>query len=417
MIDNGVGASVEKTSAEVAQQGPMVGLRVVELGVLLAGPFVGRILGDFGAEVIKVEAPARGDTLRDWGTAHLQGRGLWWPVQSRNKKLVTLNLRVADGQALLKRLVAEADVLVENFRPGTLERWNLSPEELWEVNPGLVIARVSGYGQTGPYARRAGFASTGEAMGGLRYINGEPGDAPPRMGISLGDSLAAMFAAQGVLMALYHRDARGGRGQVVDASIMESCFTLLESMVPEYDRLGVVREPSGTKLSGVAPSNVYRSRDGKWVVIAANAENLWERLCQVMGREDMLVDERFATHRARGVNQDELDGIVGEWAAERDAVEIDRVLNEAGVVCGPVYSIADIFEDPQYAAREAIVMMHDPELGDLRAPAVHPKLSATPGGAAWTGPWEMGKHNREIYGELLGIDDDELARLRAEGVV
>ena len=390
---------------------------MIELGVLLAGPFVGRILGDFGAEIIKVESPQRGDTLRDWGTAHLEGRGLWWPVQSRNKKLITLNLRVQEGQELLKRLVAESDVLVENFRPGTLERWNISPEELWEINPGLVIARVSGYGQTGPYAGRAGFASAGEAMGGLRYINGTPGEAPPRLGISLGDSLAAMFAAQGVLMALYHRDARGGKGQVIDASIMESCFSLLESMVPEYDRLGVVREPSGTFLSGIAPSNVYKSRDGKWVVIAANAENLWERLCKVMGREDMLTDERFATHRARGVNATELDRIVGDWAAERDATEIDRVLNDAGVVCGPVYSIADIFEDPQYAERDAIVTMHDPELGDLRAPAVHPKLSETPGAAVWTGPWEMGLHNTEIYGGLLGIDDAELARLKEADIV
>jgi formyl-CoA transferase len=399
------------------QQGPLVGVRVVELGILLAGPFVGRILGDFGAEIIKVEAPDRGDTLRDWGAGHLEGRGLWWPVQSRNKKLITLNLRVEDGQNLLRRLAAECDVLVENFRPGTLERWHLSPEELWEINPGLVIARVSGYGQTGPYAKRAGFASAGEAMGGLRYINGFPGDAPPRLGISLGDSLAAMYAAQGVLMALYHRDAQGGKGQVVDASIMESCFSLLESMVPDYDRLGIVREPSGTRLDGIAPSNVYRSGDGKWVVIAANAENLWERLCKVMDREDLMTDPRFVDHRARGVHQDELDAIVGDWAAQRTATEIDRQLNEAGVVCGPVYSIADIFEDPQYAARDAIVTMHDPELGELRAPAVHPKLSGTPGAAAWTGPWPMGRHNGEIYGDLLGLGADELARLREDGVI
>jgi crotonobetainyl-CoA:carnitine CoA-transferase CaiB-like acyl-CoA transferase len=338
-------------------------------------------------------------------------------VQSRNKKLITLNLRVEDGQNLLRRLAAERDVLVENFRPGTLERWHLSPEELWEINPGLVIARVSGYGQTGPYAKRAGFASAGEAMGGLRYINGFPGDAPPRLGISLGDSLAAMYAAQGVLMALYHRDAQGGKGQVVDASIMESCFSLLESMVPDYDRLGIVREPSGTRLDGIAPSNVYRSGDGKWVVIAANAENLWERLCKVMDREDLMTDPRFVDHRSRGVHPDELDAIVGDWAAQRTATEIDRQLNEAGVVCGPVYSIADIFEDPQYAARDAIVTMHDPELGELRAPAVHPKLSGTPGAAAWTGPWPMGRHNGEIYGDLLGLGADELARLREDGVI
>jgi formyl-CoA transferase len=399
------------------QQGPLLGVRVIELGILLAGPFVGRILGDFGAEIIKVEAPERGDTLRDWGAGHVNGRGLWWPVQSRNKKLVTLNLRVEEGQDLLRRLAAESDVLVENFRPGTLERWNLSPEQLWEVNPGLIIARVSGYGQYGPYAKRAGFASAGEAMGGLRYINGHPGQAPPRLGISLGDSLAAMFAAQGVLMALYHRDARGGKGQVIDASIMESCFSLLESMVPDYDRLGHIREPSGTRLDGIAPSNVYLSKDDKWVVIAANAENLWERLCKVMEREDLLTDPRFATHRARGENQDELDAIVADWARQRTATEIDQVLNEAGVVCGPVYSIADIFKDPQYAAREAIITMKDPEIGELRAPAVHPKLSATPGAAAWTGPWPMGAHNSEIYGGLLGLSDADIEGLRERGVV
>jgi crotonobetainyl-CoA:carnitine CoA-transferase CaiB-like acyl-CoA transferase len=375
------------------------------------------MLGDFGAEVIKVEAPDRGDSLREWGPGHVNGRGLWWPVQSRNKKLVTLNLRVEKGQDLLRRLVAECDVVVENFRPGTLERWNLAPEQLLEINPRLIVARVSGYGQTGPYAQRAGFASAGEAMGGLRYINGSPGEAPPRMGISLGDSLAAMFAAQGVLMALYHREANGGPGQVIDASIMESCFTLLESTVPDYDRLGVVREPSGTKLSGIAPSNVYRSKDGKWMVIAANAENLWRRLCQVMEREDLLTDERFASHRARGDNQEELDGIVADWAAARDAATIDALLNDAGVVCGPVYSIADIFEDPQYAAREALVTMHDPEVGELKAPAVHPKLSETPGAAVWTGPWEMGSHNAEIYGELLGCSEEELRALADEGVV
>jgi crotonobetainyl-CoA:carnitine CoA-transferase CaiB-like acyl-CoA transferase len=399
------------------QRGPLLGVRVVELGILLAGPFVGRVLGDFGAEIIKVEAPDRGDPLRDWGNGHIDGRGLWWPVQSRNKKLVTLNLREQRGQELLLRLAAECDVLVENFRPGTLERWNLSPEQLWEVNPGLIIARVSGYGQTGPYAERAGFASAGEAMGGLRYINGFPGEAPPRMGISLGDSLAAIYAAQGVLMALYHRDARGGGGQVIDASIMESCFSLLESMVPEYDRLGYVRDPSGTKLSGNAPSNVYRSRDEKWVVIAANAENLWQRLCRVMEREDMLTDPRFENHRARGDHQEELDGIIGEWAAARTATEIDTQLNAAGVVCGPVYSIADIFEDPQYAARDALVTMHDPVLGPIRAPAVHPKLSATPGAEGSTAPWKMGSHNQEIYGDLLGLTADELDDLRQAGIV
>jgi crotonobetainyl-CoA:carnitine CoA-transferase CaiB-like acyl-CoA transferase len=397
--------------------GPLAGVRVIEVGALLAGPFVGRLLGDFGAEVIKVEAPGAGDGLREWGQQRYRGRSLWWPVQSRNKKLVTLDLRSEKGRELCLRLAEKSDVLVENFRPGTLERWGLGPEELWAANPSLVVGRISGYGQTGPYAPRAGFASAGEAMGGLRYINGYPGEAPPRMGISLGDSLAAMFAAQGVLMALYHRVANGGRGQVVDASILESCFALLESMVPEYDRTGYVREPSGTRLRNVAPSNVYRSRDGKWIVIAANADNVFQRLCEAIGRRDLLEDERFRTHWGRGENADELDRIVGAWVAERESAEVDRVLNQSGVVCGPVYSIADIFADPHYRARDMLIEMEDPELGPLLAPGIVPKLSGTPGEARWTGPWPLGSHNREVYSGLLGIGDAELAELAEEGVI
>lgn len=400
-----------------AGDGPLAGVRVLELGTLLAGPFVGRLLGDFGAEVVKAEPPGQGDPLREWGPHRYKDRSLWWPVQSRNKKLITLNLRDPRGQDLCRRLAAVSDVLVENFRPGTLERWGLGPDELHAVNPGLIVARVSGYGQTGPYADRAGFASAGEAMGGLRYINGFPDQPPPRTGISFGDSIAAMFAAQGILMALYHRDAHGGRGQVVDASIMESCFALLESMVPEYDRLGVVREPSGTVLGHVAPSNVYKSRDGKWMVIAANAENLWQRLCKTIGRADLLEDPRFATHRGRGEHMAELDGIIGAWAAERDAAEIDRILNDAKIVCGPVNTIADIFEDPQFRARDMLIPMDDPELGPITAPGIVPKLSGTPGAAAFTGSWTLGEFNDEIYGGLLGLDEAERAALAEDGVI
>jgi crotonobetainyl-CoA:carnitine CoA-transferase CaiB-like acyl-CoA transferase len=400
-----------------AGDGPLAGVRVLELGTLLAGPFVGRLLGDFGAEVVKAEPPGQGDPLREWGPHRYKDRSLWWPVQSRNKKLITLNLRDPRGQDLCRRLAAESDVLVENFRPGTLERWGLGPDELHAVNPGLIVARVSGYGQTGPYADRAGFASAGEAMGGLRYINGFPDQPPPRTGISFGDSIAAMFAAQGILMALYHRDAHGGRGQVVDASIMESCFALLESMVPEYDRLGVVREPSGTVLGHVAPSNVYKSRDGKWMVIAANAENLWQRLCKTIGRADLLEDPRFATHRGRGEHMAELDGIIGAWAAERDAAEIDRILNDAKIVCGPVNTIADIFEDPQFRARDMLIPMDDPELGPITAPGIVPKLSGTPGAAAFTGSWTLGEFNDEIYGGLLELDEAERAALAEDGVI
>jgi len=326
-------------------------------------------------------------------------------------------LRLPEGQSLCRRLLEKADVLVENFRPGTLERWGLGPEDLWEVNPRLVIARISGYGQTGPYAGRAGFASAGEAMGGLRYINGYPDQAPPRMGISLGDSLAGLFALQGIQMALYNRDARGGRGQIVDASIFESCFGLLEGMVPEYGRLGLIRQPTGTTLTHIAPSNVYRSRDGKWVVIAANAPNLWVRLCEVIGRPDLVEDERFKTHHDRGVNMEALDAIIQDWVAERDAAEVDRTMNEAGVVCGPVYTIADIFADPQVRARDMIVTMEDPELGPIEAPGVVPKLSGTPGALRWTSPWEFGADNEEIYGRVLGIGTAEMDRLKSMGMI
>ena len=398
------------------QTGPLVGIRVLELGSLLAGPFVGRLLGDFGAEIIKAEPPGVGDPLREWGPDRYKGRSLWWPVQSRNKKLITLNLRDERGQDLCRRLAAESDVLVENFRPGTLERWGLAPEELHEINPDLIVARVSGFGQTGPYAKRAGFASVGEAMGGIRYINGFPDQPPPRTGISLGDSLAAMFAAQGILMSLVHRERNGG-GQVVDASILESCFALLESMVPEYDRLGSIREPSGTVLGHVAPSNIYRSKDGRWVVIAANAETLWKRLCETIGRPDLLEDPRFETHRDRGHNMEALDKIIGEWAGRYDAEEIDRIMAEASVVSGPVNSIADIFEDPHFEAREMLVPMEDPELGELSSPGIIPKLSETPGAAAFTGAWELGERNSEVYGGLLGLSETEIAQLAQDGVI
>ena len=404
--------------------GPLEGIRALELGVLIAGPFAGRLLADFGAEVIKVEQPGQGDPMREWGQHRYQGRPLWWPVQSRNKKLITLDLRKARGTELLLRLAEQSDVVIENFRPGTLERWHLGPDDLWRVNPGLIIARISGYGQTGPYAGRPGFAVAGEAMGGLRHINGYPGEPPPRSGISLGDSLAAMFAVQGVLMALYRRDTGDGAdgrqriaGQIVDASIMESCFAMLEAALPEYGKLGHVRQPTGTALGNTAPSNLYRSRDGKWVVIGANAENLWQRLCQVISRPDLLDDERFRTHWSRGQNAAALDKIIGAWVAQRDAAEVDRVMNENGIVCGPVYTIADIFQDPQFRAREMLVEMEDPELGTVVAPGVVPKLSATPGETHWTGSWQLGCHNREVYGGLLGLADSDLTALVEEGVV
>ena len=408
----------QSAAKEGGRIGPLAGIRVIELGTLLAGPFAGRLLGDLGAEIIKVEAPGQPDPIREWGKARYQGRSLWWPVQSRNKKCVTLDLRLERGQELLLRLIEKADVVTENFRPGTLEKWNLGYEQMSEVNPGIVLARISGYGQTGPYSSRAGFASVSEAMGGMRHINGFPGEAPPRMHISLGDSLAGMFATQGILSALYWRDAcGGGLGQVVDVSMMESAFALLESTVPEYDRLGIVRGPQGTNLKGIAPSNIFRSRDEKWMVIAANADGVFRRLCGAIGRPELADDERFATHLARGDNQDEIEGIIADWARERDASEIDRVLNEAGVICGPIYTIEDIFEDPQYQARDMLLEQVDPEFGSYVGPGIVPKLTRTPGAVRWSATWEEGSHNREVYGGLLGLTDDELAELREEGVL
>jgi formyl-CoA transferase len=398
--------------------GPLAGLRVLELGMLIAGPFAGRLLGDMGAEVIKIEAPDKLDAMRDWGVVRYEGRSLWWPVQSRNKKCITLDLRAEQGQRLMLELVRRSDVVIENFRPGTLEKWNLGFDQLQEANPKIILARISGFGQTGPYADRAGFASVAEAMGGLRHLNGYPGQAPSRFGFSLGDSLAGMFTVHGVLAALYQRDVLGnGRGQVIDVSLMESCFSLLESVVPEYDRVGAIREPSGTGLDGIAPSNIFKSRDGTWVVIGANNDNLFRRLCAVMGQPELADDPRFKSHRTRGEHRLEIERIVADWAALHDAAELVRLLNDAHVVCGRIYTVADIFEDPQYRARQMLVDHEDPEFGTFIGPGVVPKFSATPGAVRWSGVWKEGAHNRDVYGDMVGLSDEELDALEKEGVL
>jgi succinyl-CoA---D-citramalate CoA-transferase len=406
-----------RADTETEEHGPLAGVRVLELGTLIAGPFATRLLGDLGAEVIKVEPPGRGDPMRDWGAGKLDGRSLWWPVQSRGKKLVTLDLRLARGQELCRELACHADVLVENFRPGTMERWGLGPEDLEAVNPELIYARVSGYGQTGPYASRGGFASAGEAISGMRHLNGFADRPPPRTGLSLGDSLSAMFAAIGILAALHERDTASGRGQVVDASILESCFAMLESVAPEYHRLGLVRGATGTAIANNAPSNVYRSADGRWVVIAANSDNLFPRLCLAMGREELIGDERFSSHDARGLNMALLDEIIGAWAAQHDALALDEVLSAAGVVCAPVNTIADVFADPQVAAREMLVPVQDAELGEVLGPGVVPKLSRTPGRRVFTSSWQAGTDNEQVLGELLGLDDVEQDDLARAGVI
>ncbi|MCB1362894.1 MAG: CoA transferase [Rhodobacteraceae bacterium] len=396
--------------------GPLAGLRIVEMGQLLAGPFVGTRCADFGADVIKIETPGSGDPMRNWGHNRYNDMGLWWPILARNKKSVTANLREARGQELVRRLLADADALIENFKPGTLEKWGLGPEELHAINPGLVIVRVSGFGQTGPYAARPGFASVGEAMGGIRYVNGFPDQPSPRFGISLGDTLTALFAFEGLLMALYWRDAGAGRGQVVDASIVDSCFSMLESSVAEYDKCGVVREPSGTGLKNVSPSNSFPTSDGGWTVIAANLDPMFRRLCAAMDRPELADDPRYATHLLRGEHAEELDGLIADWTRTLTAGELQARLDRHGVVYGPIYSIADIMADPHFRARDMIRRIPDPRFGDLAVPGIAPKLTETPGDIEWLGAQTPGQDNAEIYGEL-GLSAEDIAALRDEGIL
>jgi len=399
-------------------KGPLSGVRVIEMGQLVAGPFVGSRMADFGAEVIKVESPGQGDAMRHWGHHRYKGRSLWWPVLARNKKTISANLREKRGQDLVRRLIEQADVLVENFKPGTLEKWGLDPESLHVINPGLIIARVSGFGQTGPYSSRPGFASVGEAMGGLRYINGFPDQPPPRTGISLGDSLAGMFATQGVLMALYWRDTIGkGKGQVVDASITESCFAMLESALPEYDKVGFIRQPSGTGLANVSPSNIFPTKDEKWVVIAANLDAMFKRLCDAMEQPELADDPRYSTHQVRGENCDELDARIADWTRGFTAAELDVRLDEHGVVYGPIYSIEDIANDPHFQARDMIQRYQDDDLGDIAVPGFVPVLSETKSEIAWLGSSEVGAHNEEIYCGWLGMTQTELQELKNDGII
>ncbi|HUZ23305.1 MAG TPA: CoA transferase [Streptosporangiaceae bacterium] len=394
---------------------PLADVRVVELGQLLAGPFCGQLLGDFGAEVIKVEDPGRGDPMRQWGREKPHGMSLWWPVVARNKKSVTANLRDPRGQDLVRRLAAESDVLLENFRPGTLERWELGPEQLWEINPRLVITRVTGFGQSGPYAPRAGFGSIGEAMGGIRYVTGDADRAPSRAGVSLGDALAATFATLGTLVALHARH-RTGRGQVVDSAIYEAVLAMMESLLPEWALAGYQRERTGSVLPNVAPSNVYPTGDGDLILIAANQDSVFRRLSTVMGQPELADTERYATHGARGAHMAELDDLIATWTARQEADELLKLLHEGGVPAGRIYRAQDMFADPHFAAREAIVRLAHPTFGELPMQNVFPRLSATPGRVRHAGP-ELGEHNDSVYRGLLCLGDDEMADLAAHGVI
>jgi len=387
---------------------------VLELGTLIAGPFCGQLLGDMGAEVIKIEAPGQGDPMRHWGPQPRGQPSVWWPVIGRNKKGITLDLRQAEGQVLFRDLVSRADVVVENFRPGTLEKWHCGWDELERINPRLILVRVSGFGQTGPYAQRAGYGGIGEAMGGLRYIVGEPDRPPSRVGISIGDSLAAVHACMGTLAALHHRE-RSGTGQVVDAAIYESVLGMMESLVTEFDQLGHVRERSGPILPRIAPSNVYPTRDGI-VMIGANQDTVFARLCEAMQTPQLASDPRYRDHQARGEHQHELDASIAKWTATLGTSELLALLEQHGVPSGLIYRAADMFDDPHFTAREAIVTTRHPHFGRLRMQNVAPRLSATPSSIRTPAP-ELGQHNAQVYGELLGLSTDAQAALRTRGVI
>jgi crotonobetainyl-CoA:carnitine CoA-transferase CaiB-like acyl-CoA transferase len=388
------------------------GLRVVELGQLLAGPFCGQLLGDMGAEVIKVEPPGAGDPMRVWGQGEEK---VQWEVIARNKKSVSANLRIPEGQALVRQLIGKADILVENFKPGTMERWGFSPEALLAEHPGLIIARMSGYGQTGPYSDRAGFGGIGEAMGGWRYIVGEPDRSPSRMGISIGDTLTATYGCMGVLAALHHRSVTG-HGQVIDAALYESVLQVMEGLVPEYDHSGFIRERSGSILPGIAPSNVYICKDGEYM-IGANKDSLWQRLAEAMGMPGLGTDPRFATHLARGHNQFELDNIINAWTATLTVDEVDALMIAYSIPAGRVYRAPEMLEDPHFQAREAIIEVETERYGKLKMQGAFPKMSATPSSVRSPAPSIVGQHNAEIYGGLLGMDIAELDRLKAAGTI
>ncbi|HSG03048.1 MAG TPA: CaiB/BaiF CoA-transferase family protein [Marinobacterium sp.] len=394
---------------------PLADIRVLELGQLIAGPYCGQVLADFGADVLKIEPPGKGDAMRQWGASDEAGKPIWWNQIARNKQSMTLDLRQADGQDVLRQLVADADVLIENFRPGTMEKWGLGYEELSAINPKLIMVRVTGFGQNGPYSQRAGYASVCEAMGGLRYVSGYPDRPPVRVGISLGDTLAGVHAALGALVAIHQRE-RSGRGQVVDSTIYESVFGMMESIIPDYVLGGKVRERSGSILPGIAPSNAYPAKGGRDVIIGANQDSVFTRLCEVMGRSDLSLDERFSSHRARGANQTELDELIGEWSAGFDAEELVNLLSKAGVPCGLVYSAPEMLADPHFQARESIVQIADAQGRQIPMQNVFPRLSQTPGKVRHVGP-ELGAHTDETLSQRLGLPEDRIQNLRERGII
>jgi formyl-CoA transferase len=393
--------------------GALRGVRVIEMGQLIAGPFAGKTLGEFGADVIKIEAPGSGDPLRNWRMIK-EGTSVWWQVQSRNKRSIALDLRSAEGQDIARKLIAEADVLIENFRPGTLEGWGMGWEALSAINPGLVMLRISGYGQTGPYRDLPGFGAIGEAMGGLRHLTGEPDRVPVRCGVSIGDTLAALHGTIGVLTALYHRKVNGGKGQVIDVALHEAVFNVMESLLPEYSAFGAVREAAGSALPGIAPSNAYRCNDG-YVLIAGNGDSIFKRLMAVIGRDDLAHDPALADNAGRVVRVAEIDAAISVWTAIRPITEVLELLGGARVPAGKVYTAKDIAEDPHYRARDMILAQSTRDGYDLEVPGVVPKLLGTPGSVRTSAPG-LGDDTDGVLREL-GLSEPDIAALRDKGVV
>ena len=391
----------------------LAGVRVVEMGQLIAGPFCGKTLGEFGADVIKIEAPETGDPLRNWRLIK-EGTSVWWQVQSRNKRSVALDLRQKEGQAIARQLIAEADVLVENFRPGTLEGWGMSPQELHQLNPGLVMLRISGYGQTGPYRDLPGFGAIGEAMGGLRHLTGEPGRVPVRVGVSIGDTLAALHGTIGVLTALYHRKVNGGQGQVIDVALHEAVFNVMESLIPEYSAFGVVREAAGSALPGIAPSNAYPCQDG-WVLVAGNGDSIFKRLMDTIGRPDLGAAPDLADNAGRVARVEEIDTAIGAWSAQRTVQQVLDALGNARVPAGKVYTAKDIAEDPHYRARDMLLSQTTRDGYTVEVPGIVPKLSATPGTIRSSAP-HLGDDTDAVLAEA-GLSHEQIALLRSKGVI
>ncbi|OGA50931.1 MAG: formyl-CoA transferase [Betaproteobacteria bacterium RIFCSPLOWO2_12_FULL_62_58] len=394
--------------------GPLKGVKVIELGTLIAGPFCARVLAEFGAEVIKIEAPDGGDPLRKWRKLY-QGTSLWWYVQARNKKSLTLNLKLPEAQEIVRKLVEDADILVENFRPGAMEKWGLGWDALSKVNPGLIMVRLSGFGQTGPYRDRPGFGAIGESMGGMRYVTGFPDRAPVRVGVSIGDSIAALHGVIGALMALHHRNVNGGRGQYIDVALYEAVFNMMESMLPEYDMYGFIRERSGASLPGIVPSNTYVTRDHKYVVIGANADSIFKRMMQAIGRADLASDPGLAHNDGRVARTGEIEQVISDWVAQHDLEHVLNVLERAEVPSGKIYDIADIAADAHYRAREMIRAFRLKDGKALRLPGIVPKLSETPGETRWVGP-ELGAHTAEIL-KSLGYGEAERNELKRKGII